>query len=221
MEIESVENRLGISCEAAKIALRLTPLELDFSAYSEDQKLAVKHFLDCPSCRNPGLSQIVGKELNCKEALLGLAAHPKFLAFGGQRNLYEELVVEHIWGKYKIHTNGRRGFDIFVWGSHDACQRECRLIRAMWVGIPMSTMAGDGPGGVQRTFPLIFRIFVEQHWSLASLLKIQRERIKLLVRAIKSDSARSVGYGHYNSVEELEEEIDMHIEALHSALSKT
>jgi hypothetical protein len=203
------EQELKLSCREARLVLPLIPLEKDVDYMSKEELAAIKHYVDCKSCRDIGLAEILEVDFSCREAILVWAGHLGLLP-QRSRSLIEELSVEHVWGLYDWKNSmGGHGYD-----NSTACNEQpCRKLQHYWLSVPMSSSAGDGEEGVINEFPFLIKLFVEEEWSFDELFKIQRERVTNLLNDIKNGEV-TVSIGHYHLIEDLMSEVSHHIRGL-------
>lgn len=208
---QAEKTELELSCREAHLILRVTPLRKNTKEMKEEEIAAIKHYLHCKSCRDRGLSDILDTKLTCREAILVWAEQAGAMWLCGLETLIEEYAVEHVWGKYQWQNwKGGHGYDTFT-----ACREQpCLALHSYWARVPMSTSAGDGPGGVIHLFPFLFDVFLKWKWPLDELLDIQKKRIAEVLKDIKSGEV-TVSSGHYHSTDELMEEVQEHVAALH------
>lgn len=207
--------KLELSCREAHLLLRVIPLLKNVKGMKEEEVAAIKHYIYCKGCRDCGLADILDTKLSCKEAILVWAQHAaamwlSCIDFITAEKLIEFYAVEHVWGKYQWENSmGGCGWDVTT-----SCQEQpCRSLHYYWAGVPMSSSAGDGPGGVIDLFPFLIETFLQEEWPLDELLTVQKDRIAAVLYCIKSGEV-TVGNGHYNSVDELVAEMKEHVAAL-------
>lgn len=207
---EEKTDELTLSCRESNIILRVIPLRKNIDDMKEEETAAIKHYVSCKSCRDRGLAGILDMRLSCQEAILIWAERARALWLSGQETLMDEYAVEHVWGKYQLKNwMGGCGYDTFT-----GCQeRPCQELHNYWARVPMSSSAGDGPGGVIHLFPFLIRNFLKEGWPLNELLAIQKKRISEVIRDME-DGKVTVSSGHYHSIDELAAEILEHVSTL-------
>ncbi|MDP2587802.1 MAG: hypothetical protein Q8P33_03455 [bacterium] len=208
---------IKLSCREAHLILRVIPLRKNVSEMKEEEIASIKHYIHCKDCRDRGLADVLDTQLSCKEANLVWAERASALwldcssMFGPRvETIIELYATEHVWGRYQWKNSmGGHGWDIGT-----GCrEHSCQALHSYWASIPMSSGAGDGPGGVIQLFPFLFETFLEEKWPLDELLAVQKKRIAALLEDIKSGIV-TVSTGHYSCTYELLEEIQEHIAVL-------
>lgn len=207
---------IELSCREAHLILRVIPLRKNVSEMKEEEIASIKHYIYCKNCRDRGLADILDTKLSCKEAVLVWAERAGALwldcssVFGPRIALIELYATEHVWGKYQWKNSmGGCGWEIGT-----GCrERSCLSLYIYWADVPMSSSAGDGPGGVIHLFPFLFETFLKEKWPLDELLAVQRKRVAAVLKDIKSGKV-TVSSGHYHSTDELMAEMQEHVAAL-------
>lgn len=208
-QIEKTDE-LALSCREANLILRVTPLRKNTNEMSKEETAAIKHYVFCKPCRDRGLAEILNTKLSCREAILIWAEKARALWLSGQETIIDEYAVEHVWGKYQW-KNWRGGCG---YATLTGCQeRPCRELHNYWERVPMSSSAGDGPGGVIHLFPFLIKNFIKEGWRINELLAIQEKRISKVIEDIKNNKV-TVSSGHYHSIDELAAEILEHVAIL-------
>lgn len=216
-KIQVEKPELELSCREAHLVLRVIPVDKNGKEMKKEEVAAVRHYICCKDCRDRGLAEILDTKLSCQEAIfvwartaqaLWLSCSPALCI--SAETLLEFYAVEHVWGKYQWKNSmGGDGWDTFT-----GCrERPCRALHYHWDNVPMSSSAGNGPGGVIHLFPFLIEVFIKEKWPLDELLAIQKKRIADVLQDIKSGKV-TVSSGHYFSIGELMEEIQEHIAAL-------
>lgn len=212
-----------LSCRESRLLLRVLPLRKNVYEMGPEEAAGIRHYLYCKLCRDVGLTDILDKDLTCQEALLVWAEAAEALwltcapAHGiSTEMLIESFAVEHVWGKYKLRNSGTdQGWDF-----EDACcERPCQSLHTYWLGIPMSTSAGDGPEGVINLMPCLIEIFDREEWPFDELLAIQAARVVKVLGDLRRRKV-TVSSAHYHSVGQLTDEISAHIAALHKLANR-
>jgi len=203
------------NCEAARQVIARVPLEKLASDMDESEIKSINHYLSCKACRDLGLENIHSHKMTCQEAMLVWAKDPKALwmecsiPYYRFETLDQLYAVEHVWGKYEWENSmGGHGFD-----NGSSCgERSCRTLHHHWKNVPMSTMAGDGPQGVIHQLAVTVRVFKEAGWKLNELFELIEQRRKLLEESIRK--RETIPNGHYNSLGEMQAELDVINKAL-------
>lgn len=208
---------IELSCREANLILRVIPLRKNVSKMKEEEIASIKHYIYCKDCRDRGLADILYSKMSCREAILVWAECATALWLDCSpalcpdiETLAELYAAEHVWGNYQWkNSRGGQGWDIGT-----GCRaRSCLNLYSYWASVPMSSSAGDGPGGVIHLFPFLFETFLEEKWPLDELLAVQEKRIAAVLNDIKNGKV-TVSGGHYNSTGELTAEMREHIAAL-------
>lgn len=208
---------IELSCREAQLILRVIPLRKNVSEMKEEEIASIKHYIYCKDCRDRGLADILDTKLSCKEAILVWAERAGALwldcssVFGPRiETLIELYAAEHVWGKYQW----KNSMDGSGWDIDTGCrERSCLNLHSYWASVPMSSSAGDGPGGVIHLFPFLFEVFLKQEWALDELIDVQKKRVAAVLKDIKSGNV-TVSSGHYHSTDELMAEMREHVVAL-------
>lgn len=214
--------KMKISCREARLILRIIPLQKRAQNMKEEEIAAIKHYLYCKTCRDPGLGEILDEKLSCQEALLVWAEHPGALWLDANpswlisiHTLNELYAVEHVWGKYQW-TDIEKGF-----GGENiatACQRyPCVALRTYWQNVSLS-LFNDGADGVIEEVPFILRIFLKEKWPLDKLLEIQKKRMSDVLKCIQNREI-TVSRGHYHEIDELVREVLANFHSLQKILT--
>lgn len=212
------KSKIELLCREAQLILNVIPLRKNMSEMKEEEIASIRHYVYCNDCRDRGLADILDTKFSCKEAILVWAERAGALwldcssVFGPRiKTLIELYAAEHVWGKYQW-KNSRGGFGWEIGGA--GCrERSCLNLHSYWARVPIGNSAGDGPGGVIYLFPFLFEIFLKEKWPLEELLAIQKNRIAAVLKDIESGKI-TVSRGHYNSIDELIEEMREHVVAL-------
>lgn len=215
--VQAEKPEIELSCREAHLILRVIPLGKNVSEMKEEEIASIKHYIYCKDCRDRGLADILDTKLSCQQAILVWAERAGALwldcssVFGPRiETLIELYAAEHVWGKYQWKNSmGGSGWEIGT-----GCrEHSCQALHSYWARVPMSSSAGDGPGGVIYLFPFLFETFLKEKWPLDELLAVQKKRIAAVLKDIKGGKV-TVSSGHYNSTDELMAEMREHVAAL-------
>jgi hypothetical protein len=206
--VEQEDKKIELSCRESQLLLKVIPMEKELSGGSPEEKAAAGHYIGCDPCQRKGLHEITGTKLSCQEAILVWAKSNRALFLSGRDDIKTQLAKEHVWGRWVKRTDDH-GFD----SSFERCQNKpCEKLFIYWQRVPMSSHY-DGGSGVIHLLPAVLEIFREQKWSLNEILKIQRERISLVIEHLAKRKIPPPG-GHYNDLYEPQVEVNANVKAL-------
>ena len=212
MEQDTAEKKV-LSCIEARLLLKVISASKLYKDMNETEQAAVDHYVWCKdSCHREGFSTIRGESLTCRKALEIWAAKPGPLWLSGE-TIKEILAVEHVWGRV-IQKSGQPASHV----NYGACeQTPCRRLANYWAGAPLCSQY-DGDREVAYEIPWIIRIFREQNWPLDNLLKIQRQRVGILLENFAKGEIPEDDRPSYHKLEHLALEIRNNVEILQDVI---
>jgi hypothetical protein len=194
----TLKTKHALTHNEAQLVLGVMDLDKLDSEMSENELLAVGHYVRCAECKSLGIAKIKDRNISCKEAVLVCAEHSGAI-FIDQHSLRQQLAIEHIWGIDRHRQN--------------CCLNlSCERLRLFWDQIPMSSHS-DGPQGPINLFYTIAQIFKDESWAFDELFVIQKIRFAQLIEDIKNGKI-TISTGHYHSIDELVEEAKNHLSCL-------
>ena len=203
------ERKLELTCDEARLVLKVMDDTLEGISMKTEERAAIRHYINCEECRKVGLAEIRQQTLSCREALEIWAAKPGALWLDPQRTLLDQLAVEHVWGRMVT----REGVS-FKDPHYGACQASpCTKLRSFWQQSPLCLFY-DGEREAVREIPLLIEIFLEEKWPLDRLLKIQEERMNLLLKSLVAQEIPSHDCSQYHNIEDLASEVMENIRGL-------